>query len=151
MPKAYRAAYLAYTHTDFHQLTEIHTLLMRDRCLLPPDVREGIDATIASLAASLAGPNHEYALQIFTLLNAPGFNADMAEAMIATLPAQPMEIRPVPVAVKPNPTYTHDPYASMRPAPGNPPNTTCDAQGRTIILEAHATPYHRHLAAMRPP
>jgi hypothetical protein len=33
----------------------------------------------------------------------------------------------------------------------NPPNTTRDAQGRTIILEAYATPCHRQLAAMRPP
>jgi AcrR family transcriptional regulator len=158
LPKARRAAYMAYTHTDFHDLTDIHRLLVRDRHLLPPDVREGIDATIAGLALTLAGPSSHYTLQIATLLDAPGFNADMVEAMIATLPAKPMQVRAPAAkleAVKPNPSYNHDPYAGMRPAPGNPPNRTYSPDGREVILESHSSPYQRNLAAvraaMRPP
>jgi AcrR family transcriptional regulator len=157
LPKARRAAYIAYTHTDFHDLTDLHRLLVRDRHLLPPDVREGIDATIAGLAITLAGRNDEYRLQIATLLDAPGFSAEMVEAMIATLPAKPMQVR-APAAklesVKPNPSCNHDPFAGMRPDPGNPPNIIATAHG-DVLVESHSSPYQRNLAAvraaMRPP
>jgi AcrR family transcriptional regulator len=153
LPKALRAAYIAHTHTPFHDLTDLHRLLVRDRHLLPPDVREGIDATIAGLTLNLAGPNTEYALQIQTLLDAPGFSAEMVESMIATLPAEPMQVRPAAKleSVKPNPSYNHDPYASMRPGPGRPPNTTYSPDGHPIILENLSSPYQRALSALGPP
>jgi AcrR family transcriptional regulator len=149
MAKARRAAYIAYTHTDFHDLTDLHLLLLRDRHLLPPDIREGIDATIETLTLLLVGPNTEFALQIQTLLDAPGFTAGMVEAMLATLPAEPLQIRATPEPVKPNPTYDHDPYAFMRPGPGNPPNTLVTPSG-PLLLDSHSTPYHRTLAALGP-
>jgi AcrR family transcriptional regulator len=36
LPKARRAAYIAYTHTPFHDLTDIHRLLVRDSH--PPNI-----------------------------------------------------------------------------------------------------------------
>jgi AcrR family transcriptional regulator len=64
-----RAAYVAFTRTAANTFTEPHLLLVRDRHLLPDDLRPGIEATRRELGAILDAGVPDRALSLLDSLN----------------------------------------------------------------------------------
>ncbi len=85
---ARRAIYLRATRTGCNAHVARHTLLLRDRHLLPPDLLEPIEQFRLQIGQMLAGPDAEIAL---TLLDEPNLHAPQIEAMLAALPAPVIE------------------------------------------------------------
>jgi AcrR family transcriptional regulator len=79
---AHRSAYLAATRTLFGNPTEAHLLLIRDRHLLPPDLREPLEAHRAAIGEILAGPHATTAL---ALLDTPELDATQIEAALTAI------------------------------------------------------------------
>jgi AcrR family transcriptional regulator len=109
--KARREAYLAATRTAFNATTEPHTLLLRARQTLPPDLLETIETLRAGLGDMVAGPAGAVAL---TLLDTPELQAPQIEAMLAALQPPAEKIAPP----SPSPSPSHPP--SPRPMPPAP-------------------------------
>jgi AcrR family transcriptional regulator len=78
--QARRQAYRAFITTPSGALTEAHTLLLRDRHLLPADERDAIEQTRAAIAATLAGPLADEAI---SLLDLPTLGLARIEAYLA--------------------------------------------------------------------
>ena len=106
-PQKMRAAYLAYTRTADGNYTDAHLLLVRDRNLLPEDLRTQIEATRRDLGNVLA---HGFAEEVLTLLDLRTLDAPRIEATLATI----IVTAPKQAAPPPKPTA---PRASPRPAP----------------------------------
>jgi len=79
--RAHRAAYLAATRF-LGAPTEAHLLLIRDRHLLPPDLREPLEAHRASIGEILAGAHAKAAL---ALLDMPELDATDIEAALGAI------------------------------------------------------------------
>ena len=107
-PAARRAAYLQHTREAFGRRTETHTLLARDRHLLPEPERETIEQMRQQLGETLAG---DLAHQTLTLLDMeytePALLEPMIEALetaarlpgtIPPMPAKPPEPKPLAAA-----------------------------------------------------
>jgi AcrR family transcriptional regulator len=106
-----RAAYLAATRTALGGLTEAHLLLVRDRHLLPADLRSAIEAFRHDIARLVAGPLAEKAL---TLLDSPAWTEEEIEAALS--PKQPPQPQPQATApTSPTPT-TPAPAAKTPPS-----------------------------------
>jgi AcrR family transcriptional regulator len=80
-----RAAYLNAIQGPFGQLTPLHKLLTRDRHALPADELESIERILRGLGELLAGDLGPIAMD---LLERPWMDADMAEALLATIAAK---------------------------------------------------------------
>ncbi len=93
---AQRAAYLAFTRTQFGNPTEAHLLLIRDRHLLPPDLREPLEDHRAAIGDILAGP---HAAATLALLDMPELAASQIEAALSAIahPAKPPASYPQPL------------------------------------------------------
>jgi AcrR family transcriptional regulator len=105
-----RAAYLKAIQGPFGGLTPAHTLLTRDRHLLPPDELDSIEQTLKGLSELLAGDLGPIAL---SLLEHPCISPEMAEALLTT--AATTQEQPEP---EPEPAVTApEPPAPLPPAP----------------------------------
>jgi AcrR family transcriptional regulator len=108
--KQRRAAYLAFTRTPMGGFTDAHLLLVRDRNLLPDDVRVPIEQLRASIGQILANTHGEPAL---ALLDTETIDPAAAEAALAALlPPQP------PAQTEPPPTP--QPVPAAAPADASP-------------------------------
>jgi hypothetical protein len=92
---ALRAAYLKAIQRPFGGLTPFHTLLTRDRHLLPEDELATINPIIQGLGELLAGDLGPEALD---LLERPWIDHPQAEALLATMRSQPASL-PQPAAI----------------------------------------------------
>ena len=98
---ALRAAYLKTTRNGFGAHTAAHTLLLRERHTLPPDLAAPLEQIVTSLGEILAGPHAEAAM---ALLDRPGLKTQDIEAMLACLDAKPTQTRPaIPPPLRPKP------------------------------------------------
>jgi AcrR family transcriptional regulator len=79
-----RAAYVAFTRTESTALTEPHRLLVRDRHLLPDDLRPGVEAARRDLGSILTASQPERAL---SLLDSPNFSLEQIELAMGACPA----------------------------------------------------------------
>ena len=113
-PRKMRAAYLAYTRIATGGLTEAHLLLVRDRHLLPDDLRAPIEATRRDLGGSRASPNAE---DVLGLLDLPNLDAPRIEAALASIADTATE-QPKQAAQAPKPTA---PVRCDRIRPATPP------------------------------
>ena len=115
-----RAAYLAATRTVLGGLTEAHLLLVRDRHLLPADLRPNIEGFRHDIAQMVAGPQAAKAL---TILDSPDWSPEDIEAALTAQqpqPApQPHSTQPEP---QPEPPEPAPPPTTLVRAPKNPPN-----------------------------
>jgi AcrR family transcriptional regulator len=130
---ARRAAYLEYTRGPFGGLTPAHTLLVRDRHLLPPDESESVEATRASIGLALAGDNGATAL---ALLDAPEVELPQIEAALAVPPAGIWR-RPAAAAPQTAATPTE---TSPLPEPGNPAEHAAQDHPRCAAIPVTWTP-----------
>jgi AcrR family transcriptional regulator len=130
---ALRAAYVAFTRNGFSGTTEIHTLLIRERHFLPPDLAARIEHLRDLIGQNLATDHVDTTL---ILLDNPFLEPAQIEAMLATLanPAPaPLKLKPIvfskhgrPVLQKPQ--KIHAPSPQARAGPGYaPPDKTATA------------------------
>jgi AcrR family transcriptional regulator len=116
-----RAAYLQAIHGPFGGLTPLHTLLTRDRHLLPADERDSIERTLLGLSELLAG---DLGLAGLDLLDRPWVDPAMAEALLATAAA--IRTEPPSAGVTPEPAaipaaLRSEPGEQAAPPPAGPP------------------------------
>ncbi len=102
---AQREAYIRATRTSCNGHVARHTLLLRDRHMLPPDLAEPIEQFRLQIGQMLAGPDAEIAL---ALLDEPNLHPEQIEAMLAALPQPAPAAAPVPAPA---------PAAARRSAP----------------------------------
>jgi AcrR family transcriptional regulator len=96
-PRAWRAAWRAYTRTAFGGLTDPHLLLVRDRHLLPDDLRPGIEATLQPLVQLLAGRDrHLTPDEILAILDNPDLTPEEVEVQLATADPEPEAVAMIP-------------------------------------------------------
>lgn len=88
---ALRAAYLSVTRTAAGGFTDGHTLLLRDRQTLPPDMEAEINQARDGIGEILAGRHGAAAL---ALLDTPGLTASQIETMLAALDPKPAQAQP---------------------------------------------------------
>ena len=74
--RARRTAYISCTRTAEGGLTEAHRLLVRDRYLLPPDLREPLEKCRRDIGEILAGERYE---PVMALLDTPELTPAMIE------------------------------------------------------------------------
>jgi AcrR family transcriptional regulator len=79
---ALRAAYVAFTRNAFSGTTDIHTLLLRERHTLPPDLADPIENLRMLIGERLA---HEHVDTVLILLDNPFLQPPQIEAMLAAL------------------------------------------------------------------
>jgi AcrR family transcriptional regulator len=79
-----RAAYLTFTRSHWGDPTYAHLLLVRDRHLLPPDLREQIEALRTQLGQLLAGEHGASALALLDDFTARPDNIEPAIAAFTT-------------------------------------------------------------------
>jgi AcrR family transcriptional regulator len=85
-----RTAYVTTTRGAFSLMAERHTILLRDRYCLPPDLLEPIETLRRMMGETLAGPLGAHAL---CMLDAPEFLPEQIESLLETLasPAETLE------------------------------------------------------------
>jgi AcrR family transcriptional regulator len=135
-----RAAYLKAIQGPFGGLTPAHTLLTRDRHLLPPDELDSIEQTLKGLSELLAGDLGPIAL---SLLEHPCISPEMAEACLATAAAMP-PITTTPITTQDQPEPEPAITAPEPPAPQPAPST----RYRHFDLKDLPLPLPGSLAAM---
>ena len=110
---ALRAAYVAATRNAYSGTIEAHTLLIRDRHALPPDLLAPIENHRDIIGSMLANEHIETTL---SLLDNPFLQPSQIEAMLAALApsgAPPQKIKPI----FPQPASTDAPALAKNPAP----------------------------------
>jgi AcrR family transcriptional regulator len=108
-PRQARAAWLAHTRLLFGGFIPGHQLLVRDRHLLPEDMREEIEQRLHTLAMQL-GPGRE--VETLALLDTPCLSPAQIEAMLATLDEKPkadLILRPPAISTSPSPSPSPSP------------------------------------------
>jgi AcrR family transcriptional regulator len=114
---ALRAAYVACTRTAFSAPIESHTLLLRDRHALPPDLLEHVEKLRTLLGQTLGNAHDE---TVLALLDNPFIQIDQIETMFAALvkpKAPPQKIRTIKYQKPGRPTPPHHPGAACPPPP----------------------------------
>jgi AcrR family transcriptional regulator len=94
-----RAAYVAFTRTESNALTEPHLLLVRERHMLPDDLRPGVEAARRDLGSILTAGEPERTL---SLLDSPNFSPEDIELALGIsdpAAASPPQPRRVPASV----------------------------------------------------
>jgi AcrR family transcriptional regulator len=103
-PAARRATYLAATRAPFGGLTEAHFLLVHERQLLPPDLREGVEALhqqLGALCAPIQAPplsTPHLATKPLALLDCPAYEAAEIEQSLRWVTAPQCADPPKPPA-----------------------------------------------------
>jgi AcrR family transcriptional regulator len=92
---ALRAAYLQATRGADGGFTDAHTLLLRERHTLPPDLSADIEEARDRIGQILAG---QHAATALALLDTPGVAAAQIEAMLAALDPPKPQPRPARVS-----------------------------------------------------
>ncbi len=110
---ARRAAYIEATRAGMGGLSEAHTLLVRDRHHLPPDLTDQIEAQRNSIAFALGGAQGEITLG---LLDMPYLKAQQVEDMLAALHPEQAAAPEVLPAPEPVPPPQPPPHPTQNPA-----------------------------------
>jgi hypothetical protein len=138
-----RAAYYRATRDDRSVPTQMHFLLLEERFSLPPDQREPIENTRATIGGILGGDDWEATLHE---LDCPTTDLETAEAVLATR-AERLRRRaepPKPPAAEPAP-------AAPPPKPPSPTQiTTFPAVGKTDLNAPLANLPDTALRALNP-
>jgi AcrR family transcriptional regulator len=116
--KAARAAWLAYTRRPFAGFIQCHELLVRDRHLLPPDLRDPIEQRLHHVAM-LVGPGRE--VETVALLDTPCLSPAQIEAMLATLEQPPQAEPATPLILMPKPAPETKTLHRWQTPPHHPP------------------------------
>jgi len=112
-----RAAYVAFTRNAFSGSTPDHTLLIRERHALPPDLLEPIENLRALMGGTLGKTNPE---TILSLLDNPFIQPPQIEAMLAALENPSATRTKIKTIIYPKPTR---PTENQPAAPAFPPPT----------------------------
>jgi AcrR family transcriptional regulator len=100
-----RTAYATATRAAFGQVAERHTILLRDRNCLPPDLLAPIETLRQLMGETLAGP---FGAQALAMLDTPEFLPEQIESLLEWLANPPQAAQeaeappmPPPIPLKP--------------------------------------------------